>query len=77
MHVCPSTVSVPCRVFTSSNAAAGRLRHIVLAHLSRDCNRPDLALHTVASRLRADGFPSVTVSTACPDRPTPLLTLPL
>ena len=72
-HLCNDDAAA----FASSIAAAGRLRHLVLAHLSRDCNRPDLALHTVASRLRADGFPAVTVATACADHPTPLLSLPL
>lgn len=71
-HLCNDDAAA----FASSIAAAGRLRHLVLAHLSRDCNRPDLALHTVASRLRADGFPTVTVATACADYPTPLLSLP-
>ena len=60
-HLCNDDAAA----FASSIAAAGRLRHLVLAHLSRDCNRPDLALHTVASRLRADGFPAVTIATAC------------
>ncbi|MEA3188217.1 MAG: hypothetical protein QOD99_2047 [Chthoniobacter sp.] len=47
-----------------SNAAAaevlvelleGGLQRAVLGHLSRDCNRPDLALETVRSRLRGAG----------------------
>jgi phosphoribosyl 1,2-cyclic phosphodiesterase len=72
-HLCNDDTAT----FASSIAAAGRLRHLFLAHLSRDCNRPELALHTVASRLRADGYPAVTVSLTYPDRPTPLLSLPL
>jgi phosphoribosyl 1,2-cyclic phosphodiesterase len=47
-----------------SNAAAAEvlvellesgLRRAVLGHLSRDCNRPDLALETVRTRLRGAG----------------------
>ena len=72
-HLCNDDTAT----FASSLAAAGRLRHLFLAHLSRDCNRPELALHTVASRLRTDGFPAVAVSLTYPDRPTPLLSLPL
>ena len=53
-----------------SNAAAanvladllgGRLRRAVLGHLSRDCNRPELAVGTVRTRLDAAGAHDVEV----------------
>lgn len=53
-----------------SNAAAanvlgdllgGRLRRAVLGHLSRDCNRPELAVGTVRARLDADGAQEIEV----------------
>jgi len=57
-----------------SNAAAAEvlaglashgLRRAVLGHLSRDCNRPDLALDAVRSRLAADGVTAMDVEVYC------------
>jgi len=57
-----------------SNAAAAevlasltshRLRRAILGHLSRDCNRPDLALGTVSSRLAVDGVTAADVEVYC------------
>ena len=39
----------------------GRLRRAVLGHLSRDCNRPELAVGTVRARLDAMGGGAVEV----------------
>lgn len=39
----------------------GNLRRAVLGHLSRDCNRPDLAIATVRERLGEDGCKEVEV----------------
>ncbi|MEA3210740.1 MAG: hypothetical protein QOE70_3797 [Chthoniobacter sp.] len=39
----------------------GRLRRAVLGHLSRDCNRPELAVDAVRGRLDADGASAVEV----------------
>jgi phosphoribosyl 1,2-cyclic phosphodiesterase len=52
------------------------LRHLYLAHLSRDCNRPDLALETVRSRLNAAGITHLQIEATTQDRPSPTLTLP-
>jgi hypothetical protein len=51
---------------------AGRLRHLVQLHLSRDCNRPTLAQRAAQSAL-ADLAAGVRVHTAHQDVPTPAL----
>ena len=38
-----------------SQLSDGPLERVILGHLSRDCNRPELALSTVASRLEQMG----------------------
>ncbi len=43
------------------------LRHVVLGHLSRDCNAPDIAIATVRGALRHS--PSVNVAAATQDEP--------
>jgi phosphoribosyl 1,2-cyclic phosphodiesterase len=57
-----------------SNAAAAEvlaglashgLRRAILGHLSRDCNRPDLALGAVNTRLAADGVTATDVEVFC------------
>lgn len=69
-----------------SNAAAAELvvevatdalRHVLLGHLSRDCNSPELAVRTVGSRLHAGGRTSVDVRCARADEETPLFRLVL
>jgi phosphoribosyl 1,2-cyclic phosphodiesterase len=78
--------SVKQRIFSRhghlSNAAAaevlaglvpGNLRCAVLGHLSGDCNRPELAIETVQSRLRAAGAERVEVLCALQNEPTPRL----
>lgn len=52
-------------------AASDTLRHVVLGHLSRDCNSPDLALATVRGAL--NGHRSVTVCCAVQDEALPPL----
>ncbi|MEM7145754.1 MAG: MBL fold metallo-hydrolase [Verrucomicrobiota bacterium] len=49
--------------------ASEGLRHVVLGHLSSDCNHPDVARGAVAEKLRAQGFARVEVSCACPREP--------
>jgi phosphoribosyl 1,2-cyclic phosphodiesterase len=44
-----------------SELAGGNLRRAVLGHLSRDCNSPELAVGTVASRLEQLGIAGVDV----------------
>ncbi len=51
------------------------LRHLYLGHLSRDCNRPDLAETTVKNQLQTIGACHVQVFTACQEKPAPTLEL--
>lgn len=44
------------------------LQMVFLAHLSGECNRPDLALKTVSDALKAKGMDHVAVKIAPPDR---------
>lgn len=50
--------------------AGARTREVVLAHLSLDCNTPDLARATVHGCLQSAGF-RASVTVAPPDRPSP------
>jgi phosphoribosyl 1,2-cyclic phosphodiesterase len=47
------------------------LRQVYLGHLSRDCNRPELARRVVATRLEAAGGSHVGISPASQDVPCP------
>lgn len=49
--------------------AAGGARRIVLGHLSRENNRPELALQTVRRALDEAGFPAVALAVAPPSSP--------
>jgi phosphoribosyl 1,2-cyclic phosphodiesterase len=51
------------------------LRHLYLGHLSRDCNRPELAHAAVAGRLRDAGAGHVTIELTSQDAPCATLTL--
>jgi phosphoribosyl 1,2-cyclic phosphodiesterase len=51
------------------------LRHVYLGHLSRDCNRPELAHRVVSERLHQAGASHVRVESTWQDRPC--ATLPL
>jgi phosphoribosyl 1,2-cyclic phosphodiesterase len=51
------------------------LHRIYLGHLSRDCNRPELAHRTVATRLREIGATHIAVDNTSQEKPSP--TLPL
>lgn len=46
------------------------LRHVVLGHLSSDCNQPDVATRHLRSRLDAAGHPQVQLTCAHPDQPS-------
>jgi hypothetical protein len=48
----------------------GRLRHLVLLHLSRHCNKPTLA-QEAARQVLKDSHPHVLIHTAYQDRPGP------
>jgi phosphoribosyl 1,2-cyclic phosphodiesterase len=54
-------------------AASPGLQHLVLGHLSRDCNSPGAALMAARSALDAAGCPHTVVTCACQDKPTPWL----
>ncbi len=53
-----------------ADVASTRLHTVFLAHLSRDCNRPALAQHTVSETLRRRGVTHVTLRMTYPDRPS-------
>jgi phosphoribosyl 1,2-cyclic phosphodiesterase len=55
--------------------ASDKLRHVFLAHLSRDCNRPDLAQRVVMERLGKHGVRHVHVAVSAQDVPTPTVSL--
>jgi phosphoribosyl 1,2-cyclic phosphodiesterase len=57
-------------------SAPGRLRQLVQLHLSRECNRPDLARAAAAAAL-AGCDPAVAVHTAAQDQPGPCLSVGL
>jgi phosphoribosyl 1,2-cyclic phosphodiesterase len=52
-----------------------QLRHIYLGHLSRDCNRPELARRVVATRLERLGGTHVCLESTSQDVPSPTVTL--
>jgi phosphoribosyl 1,2-cyclic phosphodiesterase len=59
----------------AGEVASDRLRHVFLAHLSRDCNRPDLAQQVVSRKLRQVGASHVAVAVSSQDKPTATLNL--
>jgi phosphoribosyl 1,2-cyclic phosphodiesterase len=57
-------------------ARAGRRpRHIVLAHISEECNQPKLALSTAAHALSEGGAPQVNLIAARQRTPTPVVSV--
>jgi phosphoribosyl 1,2-cyclic phosphodiesterase len=54
---------------------SSELRRIFLGHLSRDCNRPELARKVVAARLERLGGTHVCLDSASQDIPSPTVTL--
>lgn len=59
----------------TSEVACDKLRHVFLAHLSRDCNRPELAQQTVGEKLRHIGARHIAVAVSSQDKPTATLSL--
>lgn len=59
----------------AAQLAPGDLRRIYLGHLSRDCNRPELALNTVSRRLQALGATAIEVHNTSQDQPSPTIVL--
>lgn len=49
------------------------LKHLYLGHLSRDCNRPELALKVMSQRLTSLGAAHIQISHAAQDTPCPTL----
>jgi phosphoribosyl 1,2-cyclic phosphodiesterase len=54
---------------------SGELRHLYLGHLSKDCNRPELAHRVVSDRLKKIGAIQVKVESTFQDSVSPTLTL--
>jgi len=59
----------------AGEVASSRLRHLFLAHLSRDCNRPEIARETALKKLNEAGAAHVAVAVASQDAPTATLDL--
>ena len=55
--------------------ASAKLRHVVLAHLSRDCNRPELAQRAVEDKLKLVGASHIHTAVAHQLKPLPTVTL--
>ena len=55
--------------------ASERLQHVYLAHMSQDCNRPELAHKTVRAALDEIGATHVTTHVTSQETPCPTLTL--
>jgi phosphoribosyl 1,2-cyclic phosphodiesterase len=55
--------------------ATEELQHLYLAHLSSDCNRPELAVKTLSNGLIKSGVPHVAVMAAGQSTPCPTLQL--
>ena len=51
------------------------LKHLFLAHLSRECNRPELARHVMAEQLHHIGARHVQLQIAAQDVPCETLEL--
>jgi phosphoribosyl 1,2-cyclic phosphodiesterase len=59
----------------ASEVCSDKLRHVFLTHLSRDCNRPELAQRIVADRLGKLGARHVHVAVSDQNIPTATVTL--
>ncbi|MEW6161298.1 MAG: MBL fold metallo-hydrolase [Verrucomicrobiota bacterium] len=55
---------------------SAELRHLYLGHLSRDCNKPELAFRTVSERLVKIGATHIHVESTSQDHPSPTLVYP-
>lgn len=58
-----------------SQILSADLRHLYLGHLSRDCNRPELAHRAVAGRVQALGASHLRVEITSQEVPSPTLVL--
>lgn len=53
-----------------ADIASDTLRQVFLAHLSRECNKPDLALHIVRRHLATAGLGHIRILPTHPDKPS-------
>ncbi len=60
---------------TAVELASSHLQRIYLGHLSRDCNRPELAYKTVNAALEKAGARHIHLENTSQERPSPTLTL--
>ena len=58
-----------------AEVVSAKLQHVVLAHLSRDCNRPELAQQAVEHKLKQVGATHVRTAVAHQQQPIPTVTL--
>jgi phosphoribosyl 1,2-cyclic phosphodiesterase len=59
----------------AEQVVSAELRHLILGHLSSDCNRPDLARRVVSEALGRLGATHVQIEAASPDVPCSTLCL--
>ncbi len=60
---------------TAAQIMSADLKHIYLAHLSRECNKPELAQHVMAEQLHHIGATHIQLQIAKQDVPCPTLEL--
>ncbi|MBI1841037.1 MAG: MBL fold metallo-hydrolase [Verrucomicrobia bacterium] len=59
----------------AAQVVSSHLSHLFLGHLSRDCNRPELAEKTTRQKLREIGASHVAIAVASPDMPSETICL--
>ena len=57
------------------NLSNGTLRNIILGHLSRDCNTPEIAKEAVAEKLAQAGIDNILIDVSMQANPTETITL--
>ncbi len=68
-------ISNPTAAETVAQIMSAELKHLYLAHLSRECNKPELAEHVMAEQLHHIGAHHVRLQVADQDVPCATLTL--
>jgi phosphoribosyl 1,2-cyclic phosphodiesterase len=69
-HLCNEAAAA-----VAEQVASAHLGHLYLGHLSRDCNRPELAHRVVQDRLQQAGAGHIRLTTASPNTPCATVTL--
>ncbi|HEU5397148.1 MAG TPA: MBL fold metallo-hydrolase, partial [Verrucomicrobiae bacterium] len=59
----------------AAQVMSAELKHLYLAHLSRECNRPEIAMRVMTERLQQIGATHVQLQFARQDRPAATLEL--